>query len=186
MQHGLHVILSCKKARCVYTGIYIPPGRFSNARNARFDVLSVLSSRAWIVGHIKLVSIGCGRKRSFGFSFATIYGHRTYVAFFFSSFLFGGVSCLKRAFRARFCRRRGQSETCVSQEVTRLGIVSVARHTCPKVTTNDRKSVSALATPNPSSPDFSQPVMWFQRQTFEQGPGHQRTDQKGRRPKCKH
>ena len=105
---------------------------------------------------------------------------------FFFSFLFGGVSCLKRAFRARFCRRRGQSETCVSQEVTRLGIVSVARHTCPKVTTNDRKSVSALATPNPSSPDFSQPVMWFQRQTFEQGPGHQRTDQKGRRPKCKH
>ena len=28
------------------------------------------------------------------------------------------MSCLKRAFRARFCRRSVQSETCVSEEVT--------------------------------------------------------------------
>ena len=66
------------------------------------------------VGHIKLFSIGCARKRPFGLSGVTSYGHGTYVADGF----FGRASSLKRAFQARFCRRRAQNETCASQEAT--------------------------------------------------------------------
>ena len=50
------------------------------------------------VGHIKLVSIGCARKRSFGLSGVTIYEPGTYVADGF----FGGVSCLKDVSRPLF------------------------------------------------------------------------------------
>ena len=46
------------------------------------------------VGHIKLVSIGCARKGSFGLSGVTISEHVTDA-------FFGGVSCLKRVLRVR-------------------------------------------------------------------------------------
>ena len=53
-----------------------------------------------------------------------------------------------------------------------LDTVSVANHTCPKVSTNEQTTVTTLQIPNPSSPSFSQPVMLFPPPTFEPGSEH--------------